>query len=104
MSGITVDTATGLELNRDPFVSKSWTRLDRAFLEASIFRKQARMVAESDEASDKFTGEPLSAEEVFIYLFGVLRHFQHCTGHITTGFCTVNCRPTASNYQLSHLR
>ena len=20
------------------------------------------------------------------------------------GFCTVNCRPTASNYQLSHLR
>ena len=22
---------------------------------------------------------------IFIYLFGVLRHFQHCTGHITTG-------------------
>ena len=22
---------------------------------------------------------------VFFYLFGVLRHFQHCTGHITTG-------------------
>ena len=21
-----------------------------------------------------------------------------------SGFCTVNCRPTASNYQLSHLR
>ena len=56
---------------------------------------------------------------LFIYLFGVLRHFQHYTGHITTGsfvgrgnqyiqlvsrFCTVNCRPTASNYQLSHLR
>ena len=55
---------------------------------------------------------------LFIYLFGVLRHFQHCTGHITRvvgraeetsiysllGFCTVNCRPTASNYQLSHLR
>ena len=55
----------------------------------------------------------------FIYLFGVLHRFQHCTGHITTGswkgrgnqyiqlvsrFCTVNCRPTASNYQLSHLR
>ena len=55
----------------------------------------------------------------FIYLFGVLRRFQHCTGHITKGswkgrgnqyiqfirgFCTVNCRPTASNYQLSHLR
>ena len=43
----------------------------------------------------------------------------HCIGHITTGsfmgrgsqytyswsrFCTVNCRPLASNYQLSHLR
>ena len=23
----------------------------------------------------------------FIYLFGVLCHFQHCTGHITTGSC-----------------
>ena len=23
----------------------------------------------------------------FIYLFGVLRCFQHCTGHITTGCC-----------------
>ena len=22
---------------------------------------------------------------VSIYLFGILRHFQHCTGHITTG-------------------
>ena len=22
---------------------------------------------------------------LFIYLFGVLRRFQHCTGHITTG-------------------
>ena len=42
----------------------------------------------------------------------------HCTGHITTGsfmgrgtstyswsrFCTVNCQPMASIYQLSHLR
>ena len=23
--------------------------------------------------------------DMFIYLFGVLRRFQHCTGHITTG-------------------
>ena len=23
--------------------------------------------------------------DLFIYLFGVLRRFQHCTGHITTG-------------------
>ena len=51
------------------------------------------------------------------YLFGALRRFQNCTRHITTGswkgrgnqyiqlgFCTVNCRPTASNYQLSHMR
>ena len=31
----------------------------------------------------------MSADEssifLFIYLFGVLRHFQHCTGHIMTG-------------------
>ena len=52
----------------------------------------------------------------FIYLFGALRRFQHCTGrrvvgraeetstHSSLGFCTVNCQPTASNYQLSHLR
>ena len=24
--------------------------------------------------------------------------------YISSGFCTVNCQPTASNYQLSHLR
>ena len=55
---------------------------------------------------------------LFICLFGVLCRFQHCTGHITMGswkgretstysslgFCTVNYWPTASNYQLSHLR
>ena len=55
---------------------------------------------------------------IYFYLFGGLRQFKHCTGHITTGswkgignqydslsgFCTVNCRPTASNYQLSCLR
>ena len=28
--------------------------------------------------------KPLT-ELIFIYLFGVLRRFQHCTGHITTG-------------------
>ena len=26
-----------------------------------------------------------SQDVIFIYLFGVLRRFQHCTGHITTG-------------------
>ena len=26
-----------------------------------------------------------SSLRLSIYLFGVLRHFQHCTGHITTG-------------------
>ena len=24
-------------------------------------------------------------DHCFIYLFGVLHHFQHCAGHITTG-------------------
>ena len=61
-------------------------------------------------------GHALSGSSV--YLFGVLHHFQHCTGHITTGswkgrgnqyiqfvrvlYCI--CRPRVSNYQLSHLR
>ena len=63
-------------------------------------------------------GRGVRPQQLRIYLFGVLRRFQHCTGHITTGswkgrgnstysssgFCTVNCQPTASNYQLFHLR
>ena len=28
---------------------------------------------------------PHTGDFLFIYLFGGLRHFQHCTGHITTG-------------------
>ena len=65
-----------------------------------------------------FDGNIKNATYLNFHSFGVLRHFQHCTGHITTGswkaeetstysssgFCTVKCRPTASNYQLSHLR
>ena len=59
----------------------------------------------------------LSAINLKNYLFGVLRCFQHCTGDITTGswkgrgnqyiefprilYCKL--RPTASNYQLSHI-
>ena len=45
----------------------------------------------------------------FVYLFYLFiwGFTQHPTGHITMGswsrFCTVNCRPMASNYQLSHL-
>ena len=50
------------------------------------------------------------------YLFGVLRRFQQVISrrvvgraektstYSSLGLCTVNCRPTASNYQLSHLR
>ena len=50
-----------------------------------------------------------------IYLFGVLRRFQHCTGHITTGswkgrgnqyieFVRVLYCKLLTSYQLSHLR
>ena len=52
----------------------------------------------------------------FIYLFGVLRRFQHCkvisrrvvgraeetSTYSLLGFCTVNCRPTASNWFYLH--
>ena len=58
---------------------------------------------------------------IFIYLFGVLRCFQHCTGgHITAGswkgrgnqyiqfvrvlYCKLPTNTMTSNYQLSHLR
>ena len=61
------------------------------------------------------------SSNIFIFLFiWVLTSLStHCIGHITgwlvvwaeqtstyswSGFCTVNCRPMASNYQLSHLR
>ena len=33
----------------------------------------------------KNTADVIFEKEQFIYLFGVLRRFQHCTGHITTG-------------------
>ena len=50
------------------------------------------------------------------FLFGVLCRFtvqvisrrvvgraEETSTYSSLGFCTVNCRPTASNYQLSHL-
>ena len=34
----------------------------------------------------------------------VVGRAEETTTYSSLGFCTVNCRPTASNYQLSHLR
>ena len=34
---------------------------------------------------DHFNKEFLSLAMLLIYLFGYLRHFQHCTGHIMMG-------------------
>ena len=34
----------------------------------------------------------------------VVRRAEETSTYSSLGFCTVNCRPTASNYQLSHLR
>ena len=64
---------------------------------------------------------PKSTLTLFIYLFGVHKvYFAFNTVQVISRqvvgraeetstyswprFCTVNCRPTASNYQLSHLR
>ena len=48
---------------------------------------QTRLTRVKDEEG-RDCGEGWTACEsysrMFIYLFGVLRHFQHCTGHITT--------------------
>ena len=41
-----------------------------------------RVVGRAEETS---TYSSLGLCAVFIYLFGVLRHFQHCAGHITMG-------------------
>ena len=41
-----------------------------------------RVVGRAEETS---TYSSLGFCTVFLYLFGVLRRFQHCTGHITTG-------------------
>ena len=35
---------------------------------------------------------------------GVVGRAEETSTYSSLGFCTVNCRPTASNYQLSHLR
>ena len=55
----------------------------------------------------------------YLFIWVLVSLSTHCIGHITTGivlwteetstyrwsrFCTVNCRPTASNYRLSRLR
>ena len=34
----------------------------------------------------------------------VVRRAEETSTYSSLGFCTVNCRPTASNYHLSHLR
>ena len=34
----------------------------------------------------------------------VVGRAEETSTYSSLGFCTVNCRPTASNYQLSHLR
>ena len=34
----------------------------------------------------------------------VIGRAEETSTNSSLGFCTVNCRPTASNYQLSHLR
>ena len=34
----------------------------------------------------------------------VVGRAEETSTYSSSGFCTVNCRPTASNYQLSHLR
>ena len=43
-----------------------------------------------DGVYDKRDCEKRIQKDLFIYLFGVLRRFQHCTGHITTGSWTLN--------------
>ena len=43
-----------------------------------------------DIALNEIFKPPMASYELYlfiIYLFGVLHHFQHCTGHITTGSC-----------------
>ena len=59
----------------------------------------------------------MEATELFVYLgfyvaFNtvqvisrrVVGRAEETSTYSSLGFCTVNCRPTASNYQLSHLR
>ena len=60
----------------------------------------------------------MKAQIFLIYLFGVyvafntvqvisqrvVRRAEETSTYSLLGFCTVNCRPTARNYQLSHLR
>ena len=89
--------------------------------ESNLAQSNGSVIAvhlDSGDVLSSGTGEALSDELVGHGSgIGVLCRFQHCTGHITMGswrgrgnqysslgLCTVNCRPVASNYQLSHLR
>ena len=50
-----------------------------------LIRKICKNRACTWDKNNQKCGELFQENFDFIYLFGVLRHFQHCTGHITTG-------------------
>ena len=68
--------------------------------------------------NDKDCPGKFKSQRSSIYLFGfyvafntvqvisrwVVGRAEETSTYSSLGFCTVNCRPTASNYQLSHLR
>ena len=48
-----------------------------------VDKSQSR--SNADDITELTKRLKMAHESAFVYLFGVLRRFQHCTGHITTG-------------------
>ena len=95
-------TLTARDVERVHFVGPDWGKQTRPILmrvtnfkdklaimdKKKIFREQGITIVEdypNEIIQRRNVIVPIFFKAIFIYLFGVLRRFQHCTGHITTG-------------------
>ena len=83
-----------------------------------FFSEFRRYTESSFLEKNSFKTNEKNTEFRYIYLFGLYVAFntvkvisrrvilwaEETSTYSSSGFCTVNCRPTASNYQFSHLR
>ena len=87
----------------------AWFLISINFLWSSVPERDGQRYCNAVCLSD--CAHKLKSTNLLFYLFGVLRRFQHCTGHITTGSWKGRgnqyiqfVKILTSKYQLSHLR
>ena len=57
----------------------------KIYVNSDLFLVQIYKSHGKENHCDCKINQSLLSQLLFIYLFGVLRRFEHCTGHITTG-------------------